>query len=178
MLLATSGYVLPAPREAWAQTVVPNVDVHVDAPRPVELVGRPDGSKGWASICRSPCDLPVPLTWTYAVQAEDYTTSSTFRLKPTSEDAHVVVRPENSKRVVGGVLIAVLGGLVATSGYVLMQIGSERAGCPGTDSNCNMAPNQGDTAPGTLMFITGLLTMVVGAAFAIDGSMARVSQVQ
>jgi hypothetical protein len=90
----------------------------------------------------------------------------------------VVVRPENSKRVVGGVLIAVLGGLVATSGYVLMQIGSERDGCPATDSNCNMAPNQGDTVPGTLMFITGLLTMVVGAAFAIDGSMARVSQVQ
>lgn len=177
MLVATGGSVLPTPRQAWAQTVVQNVDVHVDAPRPVELVGRADGSKGWASICRSPCDLPVPLTWTYAVQSDDYTRSSTFRLAP-SEEAHLVVRPENSKRVAGGVLVAILGGLVATSGYVLTQIGGQRAACPGTDPGCDMAPNQADTVPGTLMVITGLVTMVVGAAFAIDGSMTRVSQVQ
>jgi hypothetical protein len=49
---------------------------------------------------------------------------------------------------------------------------------PTTDPNCDMAPHQADTVPGTLMVITGLLTMVVGAAFAIDGSVTRVSQVQ
>lgn len=182
-LLVTGAYILPSALPAWAQTVTPNVDVHLESPRPVELLGRPEGSKGWASICQSPCDQPVPLTWTYEVQNADYTTSTTFQLKPTSDEAHVLVRPANPTRVGGGVLLAVLGGLVGASGYALMQIGSERLGCPGITGaspgqGCDAAPYQGDTLPGTLMLFTGVLTAVVGAVLAIDGATTHASQVQ
>jgi len=74
--LVACGCILGTPSPARGQTVVQNIDVHVESEHPVELLGHSESNTRWSSMCRSPCDVPVPLTWTYEVQAEDASSDS------------------------------------------------------------------------------------------------------
>ncbi len=178
------GCVLGAASPARAQTVVPNIDVHVDSEHPVELLGHSQTGAGWASMCRSPCDIPVPLTWLYQVRAEDESTSTTFALRPTDGDANVVVRPRSPVRTGLGIGAVVLGTLGAITGYVLTQVGSVEQSCPsvvpstGSFLGCDAYPNRDLQVVGPIVIVASVAALVSGIVLIVDGSTMHASQVE
>jgi hypothetical protein len=182
VLLACAGVLVG--RTASAQTVVPNVELHLESQRPVELLGRSEGSRGWAAICLAPCDIPVPGTWTYAVRDEaDLSTSPTFHLSPSrNDDANVVVRPKSPGRVAGGVVLAVLGGLAIPVGLLFTGIGTVHQGCPAGASptypgaGCDPNPNQTYAIAGPIVMTVGVLALLGGILLAVDGSTMHATQ--
>ena len=180
------GCMLATTAPARGQTVVRNIDVHVESEHPVELLGHSESNARWASMCRSPCDVPVPLTWTYEVRAEDASTSTTFHLRATEDDAKVAVRPASPFRIgLGSVLTAfgVLGGVV---GAILTHVGSLEQGCPGVVSTtgtfpgagCNPYPNRDLQLVGPIVVGAGIAAVVGGILLIVDGSTMRASQVE
>jgi hypothetical protein len=177
--------VLGAVSPARGQTVVRNIDVHVESAHPVELLGHSENGAGWASMCLSPCDIPVPLTWTYQVRAQDASTSPTFELKPTRDDANIVVRPKSPARTGLGIGLLATGVLGGLAGYLLTQLGSVQVGCPGASTatgsfpgGCDATPNKDYQVVGPIVMLASLAAVVSGILLIVDGSTMHASQVE
>lgn len=170
---------LGAASPARGQTVVRNIDVHVQSEHPVELLGHSENGAGWASMCLSPCDIPVPLTWTYQVRAQDASTSTTFELRPNGDDARVVVRPKSSLRTGTGAGLVALGALGGIAGYILTQLGSVDVACPGfSGTGCDAAPNKDFQVIGPIVMLASVAAVVSGILLIVDGSTMHASQVE
>lgn len=111
----------------------PVVQIHLDAPADVSLEVQNDD--GWETVCRAPCDRPLPTAPPYRVVAPGMRDSRTFHVDPSSR-LTLHVEPTSAAGHGVAVAVTVVGGvaMIPAAGTTVALVVGELAGlillCP------------------------------------------------
>ncbi len=117
---------LPVP--ASVKTVV----VHIESERPVRLEVKGATGKSWIPMCKSPCDVPVPLVATYRILGDGVRGTAPFGLDGAPGQTVVVeVDPASKAGFAGGIVLVSVAPIVSVIGLVLLVAGQPHGSTAG-----------------------------------------------
>jgi hypothetical protein len=152
----------------------PMVRLHIESPRNLELVGRPEGGD-WVPVCGASCDRPVHLDWEYEVRGEGIKASGPFVLGGAKGDAvSISVDPASKGTFIVGIVSIAVGGNVTLGGLVIMLAGSAFGSTTSANPDGTTTSNRD---AGNAMVAVGAVATGVGALAVIGGILAVVGNV-
>jgi hypothetical protein len=134
-----------------------------------------DGTELWESVCVGTCDAKVAREGEYRVNGHGLRPSRPFALAPLHQSEHVRLDASVAYKAgwVGGILLTVLGPIVALGGGV--AIASNQSQTVETPCQQNPCVPPMATAPTSNVQIAGAFAMGTGIAMTIAGIVAIVT---
>jgi hypothetical protein len=159
-------------RPAHADDTNPMATVHVTSNRPVALErSSPSAPDEWVAVCKSPCDVALPLVAVYRIGGAGVRASEPFALRARDGERVVLTVDAGSSNAANVGTVAIVGGvvlLVAGLGYALVSAiavnddcnnASDKSACRSQQSHeQNVA-----ATPGLVMAGVGLGLVIVAA---------------
>ena len=156
----------------------PTVRLHVDAPREMELYGRPSDVADWIPMCTGTCDKAVPAGWEYQVRGDGVKSSAPFLVRGDGTGATTVhVDPAVKSSFMTGIVIAGVGGLATITGLVVTLIGARGS----YDQTVNGQTTTHYVGPEVLPIGIGILGAgaaagLVGTLIAVENASTKVNE--
>jgi hypothetical protein len=153
------------------------VQLHVDSPRTVEIIGHPVDGAEWIPVCSGACDKPVPAGWEYQVRGADVKSSPRFTLRPSGGGATVKVDPGSKSTFTLGIAGVCVGGPVTLIGLIVTAIGASGHITQTVNGVTTTQPVSPSTLPTGLGILgVGLAVMAVGGIVALENASTSVTQ--
>ena len=151
------------PAGAQQPELAPTTVIHIDAP-PGDIILESQGEDGtgWARVCESPCDVPLPTSSTYRVGAFGKKTSGAFTLAAHDGRDTLHVQAADAVGPTLGIVAAIAGGalpILAFLGTIFPNAIGE--GSPLTQGQAHLLDVS--LVAGGVLLATGIVLLVTNA---------------
>jgi hypothetical protein len=176
--VVTGASAAAAPAPAPPVPSGPMVQLHVDSPRNVEIIGHPGGNAEWIPMCTGACDKAVPAGWEYQARGADLRASSPFVLKAApGGTATVHVDPGSKSSFTLGIVGVCVGGPISLVGLMVTAIGASGHITQTVNGVTTTQPVSPSTLPVGLGILgVGVAVVVAGGIVALDNASTSVTQ--
>jgi hypothetical protein len=164
-----------APAPAPPPGPAPTAFVHMEADSGDQLESF-SISKGWSSVCSSPCDRRLPLDLTYRIVGDEIRDSRGFKLKADAgQRIDLAVSSASKAGFTGGLVVTSLGGAALVVGLSMIVI-SIFENCGDFLGLTVCAGNSGLEAAGAATAGAGIVVALIGVAVFVSNIRTKESQ--